>query len=70
MKLWVVLAQAAAFPAVTAAIDKAIAALEGEVLPKLNWSCPKVLHRSLNPLGLKLPSSAVYTVKRSFGTAV
>lgn len=35
--------QAALFPQVVAAIQHAIAALGGAVVPKLNWSCPKVL---------------------------
>ncbi|CAI5501523.1 unnamed protein product [Closterium sp. Naga37s-1] len=30
------------FPALEAAVDAAIARLGGSVLPKLNWSCPKV----------------------------
>lgn len=34
--------QAALFPQVAAAVQQAIAALGGAVVPKLNWSCPKV----------------------------
>ena len=35
--------QATSFPQVAAAVQVAIAALGGAVVPKLNWSCPKVL---------------------------
>ena len=35
--------QAALFPHVAASVQQAIAALGGAVVPKLNWSCPKVL---------------------------
>lgn len=35
--------QAALFPQVAATVQQAIAALGGAVIPKLNWSCPKVL---------------------------
>lgn len=38
----VMLLQAALFPQIAAAIQSAIVALGGAVVPKLNWSCPKV----------------------------
>ena len=41
--LFLLFLQAALFPQVVAAIQNAIAALGGAVIPKLNWSCPKVL---------------------------
>lgn len=36
------LSQARHFPEVLTSIQQAIAALDGHVIPKLNWSCPKV----------------------------
>lgn len=50
--------QAALFPQVLAAIQRAIAALGGGVVPKLNWSCPKVLCCfSVHPASIPFDSS-------------
>ena len=54
--------QAAAFPEVNTAVQEAITALGGTVIPKLNWSCPKVkphatMSFTASLLSLTLPSS-------------